>query len=463
MERLTGPHLVGAFATLALMLALGVFSGRKVKEASDFDTGGGRAGSIMVAGTIIGTLVGGSSTIGTAELAFHFGLSAWWFTLGAAIGCLILALGFAGPLRDCGCTTIQQLIHRSFGPTAGLITSVLATLGLGLNIVSQLLSANVLLSSMFELSAGTCTAVSLIAMACYVVFGGVNGTGLLGVFKSILLYLSVLAGGGLALFLAGGFGSIQAALPREQYFSLFARGTGTDLGAGVSVILGVVSTQTYVQALLSGRDKAVSRRGALLSALLIPPIGVGSILIGYYMRMTFPEMAAGESFPRFVIENLHPVLGGIVLATLFIAVVGTGAGLALGLSTVITNNIYKRFAKNADSRRALRFSRGVILAALLVAALFTSGNLKSAILTWGFLSMGLRAVVLLGPMCAALFFPQKVDRRFVTASSVVGIAILLAAKCSSLPGDCLFWGMGGSILTILFGCFVQPETGSSPQ
>ena len=229
---------------------------------------------------------------------------------------------------------------------------------------------------------------------------------------------------------------------------------GKDLGAGVSVILGVISTQTYVQALLAGRDSASSRRGALLSALLIPPIGVGGILIGYYMRISFPAMAAGKAFPRFVIQNIPPVLSGVVLATLFIAVVGTGAGLALGLSTVITNNIYKRFAKHTDSRSSLRFSRAVILITLLIAAVFTTGNLKSAILTWGFLSMGLRAVVLLGPMCAALFFPSQADRRFVTASSIVGIVILLAAKFLALPGDCLFWGMGGSILIIALGCLV---------
>lgn len=99
---------------------------------------------------------------------------------------------------------------------------------------------------------------------------------------------------------------------------------------------------------------------------------------------------------------------------------------------MITNNIYKRFAKHTDSRSSLRFSRAVILITLLIAAVFTTGNLKSAILTWGFLSMGLRAVVLLGPMCAALFFPSQADRRFVTASSIVGIVILLG---SQVPGS----------------------------
>ena len=55
MEGITLVHLISASATLILMIGLGIYSGRKVSGAADFDTGGGRAGAIMVAGTIIGT------------------------------------------------------------------------------------------------------------------------------------------------------------------------------------------------------------------------------------------------------------------------------------------------------------------------------------------------------------------------------------------------------------------------
>lgn len=57
-------------------------------------------------------------------------------------------------------------------------------------------------------------------------------------------------------------------------------------------------------------------------------------------------------------------------------------------------------------------------------------------------------------MCAALFFPSSADRRFVTASSIVGIVILLGSQVPGSAGDCLFWGMGGSILIIALGCLV---------
>ena len=51
-------HLTGVLLTVALLLAVGWLSGRKVKDAHSFTTGG-KAGSWMVCGALLGTLAGG--------------------------------------------------------------------------------------------------------------------------------------------------------------------------------------------------------------------------------------------------------------------------------------------------------------------------------------------------------------------------------------------------------------------
>ena len=151
MNGLPLPLLASAAATLAAILLLGVLTGRRVRDASDFDTGGGKAGPILTAGAIVGTLVGGSSTIGTAQLAFLHGLSAWWFTLGAAFGSILLA-ALSRPLRASGSGTIQEIIRREYGSAAGAATSVLASAGFIINIVAQILAADALLESLFGLT-----------------------------------------------------------------------------------------------------------------------------------------------------------------------------------------------------------------------------------------------------------------------------------------------------------------------
>ena len=115
--------MAGLLLTIVLILGLSIFSGMKNKKP------GQKNGSMVVAGIIMGTLVGGSSTVGTAQLAYTYGMSAWWFTLGGGISCLVLALGFAGPLRHNGGHTLVGMVNNEFGSTAGVSASILSALG----------------------------------------------------------------------------------------------------------------------------------------------------------------------------------------------------------------------------------------------------------------------------------------------------------------------------------------------
>ena len=74
--------IIGLVLTVAMILGLSIYSGTK------FKAGASKNGSAITAGIIMGTLVGGSSTVGTAQLAYNYGMSAWWFTLGGGIACL---------------------------------------------------------------------------------------------------------------------------------------------------------------------------------------------------------------------------------------------------------------------------------------------------------------------------------------------------------------------------------------
>ena len=198
-----GPlHVVGMLATIGLIVGIGVYSGRKVASAADFSSGGGKAGAWIVCGAIMGTLVSGQATIGTAQLAFSFGMSAWWFTLGSGIGCLILAIGYAAPFRRSGCTTLLQVVSQEYGPRAETAGSIFCSVGIFISVVAQVLSATALLTTIFPLSHLAAALISILLMGFYVIFGGMWGAGMGGVAKLILLYASAIVGGILVYGLA---------------------------------------------------------------------------------------------------------------------------------------------------------------------------------------------------------------------------------------------------------------------
>ncbi|MFZ5753437.1 MAG: sodium:solute symporter family protein [Bacillota bacterium] len=450
---LTQVHVISMVFTLAIVTVVGVYSIRQVKTSADFAVGGRSMGVSLVAGTIMGTVVGGASTIGTAQLAFKVGFSAWWFTLGAGIACLLLGV-LAKPLRESGASTAPQFLVKAYGERAGPVASVFSSLGIFLNIIGQILSAVALLTSMFQVPPLLAAFIAVVLVISYVIFGGVWGTGMVGVVKLILLYISLAVAGILSYQMIGGLPGLTATFPAFPWFSLFGRGFNTDAAAGFSLVVGVLSTQTYLQAMFSGRDVRTSRRGALVSALLIPPIGLASIMVGLYMRSHFPEIDPREALPLFILQFLNPWVGGMVLATLLLSVVGTGAGLTLGISTMLSQDIYKKIINpKATDSGVLAVTRGIIIVVTLATLVFVGGNLNSLILKWSFLSMGLRGATICFPLLAAIFLRNKIAAWAGRWAIIAGPSAVLLWTLLGGALDPLYVGMACSLLLLVIGYF----------
>lgn len=423
----TGQHMISLMLTLAAVSAVGLGAARRVKTAEDFTVGGNTSGSVLVAGTIIGTMIGGSATIGTAQLAFAFGLSAWWFTLGAGVALVILALFYARPLRTSGLQTIPQFLVLHFGPLAGPLTSIASSIGIFFSIVANILAATPLVAAVFALDSSIAGGIVVLLIIAYVFFGGVWGTGLVGVLKTGLIFLTL---GGISLSAYSGMGGLagyQTAFSPFPWFSLFGRGTWVDAASGLSLIVGTLTTQTYIQALYAARDVKAARNGALIAALVTLPTGIPAIMAGMYMRAHHPDIAAIDALPQFILQYLPPWLGGIGIATMLLAAIGSAAGLALGVGTMLSRDIVAAFWRISETAM-LRVNRLAVLLATLTAALFCFGNLKSLVLEWNFLSMGLRGAGIFLPLSFAIFWPGKVYGPAAVASMAAGAGVSLLWK-----------------------------------
>jgi SSS family solute:Na+ symporter len=451
MYSLSTVHIIAIVATLAGFSALGVYSGRKVKSAADFAVGGRKAGAAVISGTIMGTLVGGSATVGTAELAFRYGLSAWWFHIGCGIGCALLGLGFARRLHESSLQTIPQYLSRTYGKNIAPVTSIFLSIGMFLSIVAQGLAVVALMTSMFRLSPVAAALIGVMLVLGYVAFGGVFGTGIVGTAKMALLYPATILTGVMAYSMIGGWSGATLKLPGYPWFSLFGRGMTTDLAGVVSLIVGVVSTQTYFQAIFSGRTLQDARNGALIAACFIPPLGIFGILVGLYMRATFPGIAASQALPMFVISYVPPAIAGIILAVLLVTTIGTWAGLTLGISTMLTTDIYRKIIHpQVSDRTNLYLQRTLIVIISLIAVLFVAGNLKSTVLSWAFLSMGLRGCSILIPLLGAMFFSRYVTPMAGLMSAILGPATDLLWRLTFPEGmDPLYPGLIVGLLTLV--------------
>ena len=491
---LTVTHIIGILFTIAILLAVSLFSGRKVKDDKSFTTGG-KSGSWMVCGAILGTLVGGQSTIGTAQLAFSFGLSAWWFTIGAALGALVLGVVYAAPLRRSGCSTLMEVVRQQYGRRAETLGSILFLVGIFISITSQLLSSSAMITSLFGISLGSALAIGAVLIAALVFFGGIRSAGSGGIVKLVLLYICSLTAGIVVWRLGDGLVGIRNSIAaiydspqlaaindiagaediHRRYGTFLARGPLKDIGGCLSLTLGVVSTQTYAQAIWSAATTRKARRGAVYCAALIPLIGAACTLVGMYMRghyVTADEAAAlqqaGEAipagvgvlenslqaFPTFIMAHLPAWIGGVALGALLINILGCGSGLVLGAATILTRDVYGNLMTLlhcTPRMKPLAQTRMSILLLLLlgvVAAHFVRGSFINDL---GFLSLGHRAAVLLLPLSFAQWLPGRFRSGAVTASMIAATVAMLAASFLNLPADPMYYGLALSSLVLLTG------------
>ncbi|WP_246293762.1 sodium:solute symporter family transporter [Desulfobacter latus] len=242
---------VGAFI---LFCSLVLKNQRRVVNGSDFSTAGRSLSATQVSWVIIGTLVGGVSTIGTVQSAYDHGVSAWIFTLGSGISCFILGCFFAAALRREQVTTVSELLGRYFGRNFQYYCSMLNSCGMFIHIIAQYLAAMAILNSVFHFPLPVSLFITMVLMGFFVISGGISGAGMVGKIKFFLLYAIMIVCAGIALVNGGGMTNILAQLPENtDFFDFFSNGIRTTSIDIAAMITGVLSTQIYLQAIFSAK------------------------------------------------------------------------------------------------------------------------------------------------------------------------------------------------------------------
>lgn len=482
----------GIILALILVISESMFAGRRVKNTSDFLTGSGKTPAWLTTGGIVGTLIGSQSTLGTAQLAFTHGISACWFTFGTALGCIFMGLFYSDKLRNSNCTTQFQIISNQYGKICGRSGAILCTTGTFISVLAQVIACIGFMSALYpSLTHFQASLITIILMCLYIISGGTWGAGMGGIVKLILIYSSCAVCMVLAIMNAGGIseifsdtetlllnsntniGSINQIFTHEdfisRYLNLTSRGILKDYGSCISLILGLLSTQIYMQFILSAKGSHEAKTSVLWGLALVPPVGIAGIFIGVFMRSHYilqsevnmllsmnlpvPDLPVIAStiqiFPTFIIDYVSPVMAGVMLGTLMITVVGGSSGLLLGISAVMVKDILS--SAKFIQRHKLFFSRLTIIIILAIASIIAGIIPSQTINDLGFLSMTLRASVVFMPLTCALWLGKRISPRAILASIILSPVTAILSVIFNLNIEPLFIGMCVSVICCLSG------------
>jgi SSS family solute:Na+ symporter len=324
----------------------------------------------IVAVMVAGLAVGGASTIGVAENAYDAGISAGWYNAAWAAGALVVGLLVAANYRKLETSTIPELFERYFD-TSGRVIAVIGQIVIQIVITSMQYVAGgailaALLPDIFTFSTGMLT--SAVVFIGITLIGGYWAAGLANVINVLVIYLGIILGVVLSLKDIGGFTGLNLSLPAgDQWFAPFA---GVGLAVVIANFLVMItqthSTQAVVQASFAAKDAEAAKKGFILAAIIIFPIGFLSAILGIIAAAKFPGITPALALPQTIMA-LNPWAAGVVLAGLWAADVSTAVGLLLGSSTLIVEDIWKRFIQpDMKEKQQLILSRVIVLLISLI-------------------------------------------------------------------------------------------------
>ncbi|MFC1900559.1 sodium:solute symporter [Chloroflexota bacterium] len=383
------------------MIALGIWSRRKAREADDFYVAGRKGSALFITGSLLATIVGGSAIMVSSSLGFSRGLSGIWWLLVGTIGLIILGIFLARKVRDFGLYTLPEMIEKQYDKRvafAGSVLIVIAWIGI---IAAQIIAGG---SIMGVLGIGSSTlwmAIFTVVFIIYTIIGGQQAIIRTDTIQTVIIFAGIFITLALVLSNLGGIGGFIEKLPTEQLSFPLGDQFGTYDLFNLLILVGltyVVGPDMYSR-LLCAKDGSVARKSAIWTAILIIPVALAIVVIGMGTSVLFPDISAGQAFPTIIKEILPPFMGGIVLAALLCAFMSSADTTLLTASTILSMDIIGQVNPSISKEKSLVISRwGIVIlggAALLV-ALYIGNIIRTMLFAYTVYTGGLIIPILAG-------------------------------------------------------------------
>ena len=364
-------------AYFAIVLGVGLFMGKFVRNAGDFFSGGKRVPWWMGAISSYMAMISCFVFIAYAQIGYEDGLvgvTVFWST---AFAILAGTFVFARRWQRANLATPIEYLERRYGPSVRQVVSWSGVAFRVLDNTVRLYTLGVIASQFLGVSLGTGIWLGALIVLVYTMTGGLWSVLVTDIVQCAVLMGVALTVLPLSLHAVGGLGALYADLP--EHFSLFRghRGTLWFLAAYYLIVfIKYNGSWSFVQRLASVPNERDAVKMGLLSSAIFFLFPVVAVLPAVAARVYLPDLPP-EMHERCYIEMCtlllpHGMLGMMVAAMLAASLSTLGAEFNV-TSSVFTTDIYRRiFRRTAGERELLLVAR---LATLGVAALIAFGAL----------------------------------------------------------------------------------------
>lgn len=431
------------FGYFALILGVGLFVSKSVKNLDDFYTGNRNYGAAFIFATLSASFIGGGFTTGLAEKVFSIGLiyvvALWGFSLKEILVATIIAPRLK-PFAHA--VSVGDMMGQLYGKNAKVFTGFAGALvcagiaGAQFSALGYVLNILTGIKPEYAILAGSAVVI------LYSALGGMKSVVINDVihFCVLIIALPIVLLTGLKY--TGGYEKLLQTVPAEHLSVWGSMPFLAVLGLFLNFFFGETLVPPYVQRLLIGKNFKETAKGTLWSGMLSIPFFLLIGFIGLIALSLNPSLDPHLALP-YVIDTVMPKgLKGLAIAGMMAVVISSADSFLNAAAISLNHDVIKSCRqKPLSSKMELLWSRLITVVIGIIGCIFalsTKGALDILLAAYNFWTP-----FILVPLVAGILGAKASGRAFWWGA-VAGIA----ATCLwiSLMNEMVF---NGAVVGIL--------------
>ena len=432
--------IIAFTAYIFLILVIGIFSARfSSRGLNEFFLGGRKMNKFVVALSAVASGRSSWLLIGLTGMAFTYGIGAAWAFIGYTIAEFLMFMFAAPKLREQtesnNDLTIPDYFESRYNDKSHLLrwlSVIIIILFMTAYISAQFVGGGKAFSTSFNVTPALGIIITAAIVLLYTLLGGFLAVSLTDVIQALFMLFALFVLPVLVILELGGFTSLFAKLAySKSLLDPFAIGSGVIIGF-VGIGLGSPGNPHILVRYMSIDDPKKLKFSAYVGTFWNLLMGISAVAIGLIGRayfMTANQLPDGDPenlFPYLSQLHLHPILFGIVIASILAAIMSTADSMLLVCASSVIRDVYQKIInpKKELSQKELVFISRIIIVLVVILALII-GFIGSDFVFWLVLFAwgGLGAAF--GPPLLLSLFWSRTNRNGVAAGMISGMLTII--------------------------------------
>ena len=459
----------------AVVLAIGIYAKKfSSRGISEFFIGGRQMKSIVVA---ISSVVSGRSAwlllVFTTQ-SYTMGLSAIWAVIGYIFMEFFLFLYYAPRLRNIAekhdCITIPDFYAYRFRDNKGILRLFLIMIFSVFMIAYvsfQFVEGGKAFYTNFGLNQSTGVILVAVIVLFYTLLGGFLAASMTDVLLAAVMLLAMLSIPVYTAMDLGGFHEVQTRIAGmdQKFFNPLALSTGAITGF-LGFGLGSSGNPHILVKYLSINDPRQFKWVAIMGTGLNILLAIGAMTIGIMAKLYFPNIESlpgkdpANAFLTLVNAVLPPAILGLVLASIFSAIISTADSQLLVTASALVRDLYEKLLNKGKkiSQEKLIFISRIAVVLLVYLSIMLSLFIEKT-LSWFVLFAWACLGASIGPTSILALFWKKTTRKGVFTGIITGMVTVIAWRIIPVLSSLIYELIPGfilaSIVTVIVSLFTN--------